>query len=225
MTDQPWMKFYPRDWRADQALRVSSLAARGLWMEMLCVMHEASPYGHLLVAGQPVGNAVLARLVGATVEEVEALLLELQGAGVFRLTRQGVVYSKRMTDDHKRAVKGRKDKLEALEKSKGNPSPSRGNASPPTTQKAEGRAKSKGPNSPLDLSVPKNEFSGPKEVRDAFLAKMDDHWVRAYIDPCAWQDVPERGLIPATHFAAGKITREAARVLAALGLSVLDRAA
>lgn len=27
---RPWMKFYPRDWRGDQALRAVSLTARGL---------------------------------------------------------------------------------------------------------------------------------------------------------------------------------------------------
>ena len=40
---QPWIKFYPRDWRGDQALRVVSLAARGLWIEMLSIMHEGQP--------------------------------------------------------------------------------------------------------------------------------------------------------------------------------------
>ena len=46
MSVYPWLKFYPRDWRGDQALRLVSLHARGLWIELLCVMHEATPYGH-----------------------------------------------------------------------------------------------------------------------------------------------------------------------------------
>jgi hypothetical protein len=45
------MKFYPSDWRSDPMLRLCSLAARGLWMEMMCLMHEAEPYGSLLVNG------------------------------------------------------------------------------------------------------------------------------------------------------------------------------
>jgi replicative DNA helicase len=60
----PWLKFYPRDWRGDQALRAVSIAARGLWIEMLCVMHEASPYGHLILGGRAVSNDVLARVAG-----------------------------------------------------------------------------------------------------------------------------------------------------------------
>ena len=66
----PWMKFYPRDWRGDQALRIVSLSARGLWIECLSVMHEATPYGHLVVNGRPVGDDALARMVGASGDEV-----------------------------------------------------------------------------------------------------------------------------------------------------------
>lgn len=225
MSGQPWMKFYPRDWRGDQALRLVSLRARGLWIEMLCVMHEATPYGHLLVGGQPVGDAALARLVGSNIEEVQALLVELRDAGVYRQTRGGVVYSKRMTDDHKRSIEGRKAKLEAIENKKGNRGPSRVPVRPPPTQKPEARAEVEGLNSPSTLCRAKNDFLGPKEVRDAFLAKHGEDWVRSYLDPCAWQDVPERALIPATSMAGRKLIREARAVLSALGLVVLEKAA
>lgn len=50
----PWMKFYPADWRADPGLRMcSGCCARGMWMEMLCLMHEAMPRGFLKLAGAP----------------------------------------------------------------------------------------------------------------------------------------------------------------------------
>lgn len=146
MSDRPWMKFYPRDWRGDQALRVVSLAARGLWMEMLCVMHEASPYGHLLIGAQPVEDAVLARLAGTSVEEVQALLVELQAANVYRRTRAGVIYSKRMVADHKRSNEGRKAKKSAIaqtnENTEENPGPSRAPSRVASTQKPESREQS-----------------------------------------------------------------------------------
>ena len=224
MSSQPWMKFYPRDWRGDQALRVVSLAARGLWMEMLCVMHEGAPYGHLTVGGQPLSDAALARLVGTGVEEVQALLVELRAAGVFRQTRGGVVYSKRMTDDHKRSVQGRRDKVEALEKIGKIPGPSSPPGRGPTTQKAEARAKVEGLQ-PSTLSEAKNDFSGPKAIREAFAKEMGEPWTRAYIDPAGWQDVPERALVPATGTAGRKIAGEARRVLSALKLIVLEKAA
>ena len=140
----PWMKFYPRDWRGDQALRAVSIAARGLWIECLCIMHEAKPYGHLLVNGQKVEDDTLARMAGVSVDEVQTLMSELQQAGVFSLTRKGVVFSRRMTKDFSRSQKGRKsaylrysqDTEDKQETTRPNGSPSR----VPTTQKPEARS-------------------------------------------------------------------------------------
>ena len=225
MSSQPWIKFYPRDWRGDQALRLVSLQARGLWMEMLCVMHEATPYGHLTVNGQPVGDADLARLVGATVAEVQALLVELRAAGVCRQTRGGVIYSKRLIADDKRSKEGRKAKVEALEKLGKNPRPSRVPTRPPTTQKPEARVEVEGPYSPSTLYEGEKIFLGPKEIRDAFCALMGEEWCRSYLDRCGWQDVPERALIPATGTAGRKIIGEGRAVLAKFKLTVLEKSA
>lgn len=222
---KPWLKFYPRDWRGDQALRVVSLAARGLWMDMITIMYEATPYGHLIVGDQPVSDADLARLAGSSVEEVQALLVELLGARVARKTRGGVIYSKRMIADDAKAKAGRKAKMQALEDARENPPPSRLPSSPPSPQRPEARAKSEGPNSPSDLSEAKRNFLGPQDVRDEFVARFGDDWVRTYVDRCAWQDVPERALIPATGVAATKMRREARDLLIKLGIAVLEKAA
>lgn len=225
MTGQPWIKFYPRDWRGDQALRVVSLAARGLWMEMLCIMHEASPRGHLLIGASAVTDDALARAVGARTEEVQALLVELHDAGVFDRSRKGVILSRRMIADERRSKAGRDAKLQAIEEAKKNNAPSRSPSRVASTQKPESRGKDKGPCSPLSLPEAKNEFLGPKEVRLAFLAKLGEGWCVSYLDRCGWQDVPERALIPATRTAAAKIIADGRAVLADLGLSVLERAA
>jgi hypothetical protein len=108
LSAQPWMKFYPRDWRGDQALRAVSVAARGFWMECLCIMHEAKPYGHLLLNGEKAEGDTLARMTGTSTEEASALIAELTKAGVLSVTNKGVVFSRRMTKDFSRATKGRK---------------------------------------------------------------------------------------------------------------------
>lgn len=141
----PWMKFYPRDWRGDQSLRAVSIAARGLWMECLCIMHEAKPYGHLLLNGEPVEDATLARMCGAQVDEVSALMAELRQAGVLSVTGKGVIFSRRMTKDHARAAKGRKSAqkrwAQDAEKQGIKSGPNRSPNSNPTTQKPEARKK------------------------------------------------------------------------------------
>jgi len=103
--NRPWLKFYPSDWRADPALRMCSVAARGMWMEMLCLMHEAEPRGSLLINGQPVSVKQLASLAGVSVREATALVSELEEAGVFSREDNGTIYSRRMRRDEEKATK------------------------------------------------------------------------------------------------------------------------
>lgn len=105
----PWMRWYPADWRSDPRLRMCSLSARGLWIELIGLMHEATPYGHLLVSGVRPNNAQIASLVGAPEEQVVQAMAELSSAGVFSTNKDGVVYSRRMTRDHKKAATARKN--------------------------------------------------------------------------------------------------------------------
>jgi len=102
MNKLPWFKFYPADWRAEPALRMVSLEARGFWIECLCIMHEAEPYGHLIVRGTPVEVASMAAIVGASDQTVRSCLHELEEAGALSRTRDGVIYSRRMVRDAKR---------------------------------------------------------------------------------------------------------------------------
>lgn len=108
MEARPWFKFYPRDWRADEELRICSLAARGLWIELLALMHVAKPYGHLLINGQAPTDAQIAVLTGCPSDQITALSGELESSGVFSRTRAGVIYSRRMVRDEKRRLKGHK---------------------------------------------------------------------------------------------------------------------
>lgn len=112
---RPSFQFYPGDWLHDIGVRACSLAARGLWMDMLSFMHQANPYGHLLLptvgedggkdGGKDILKAILppilARMVGSTSEEVERLLAELEQAEVFSRTAEGVIFSRRMVQDEK----------------------------------------------------------------------------------------------------------------------------
>lgn len=81
------------------------------------------------------------------------------------------------------------------------------------------------PSGQSTLCEAKNDFVGPKEVRDAFVASLGEPWCRSYLDRCAWQDVPEKALTPATRQAAGKLRGDARRLLESLGIILLERAA
>ncbi len=109
MSEKPWMKFFPADWRADPALRMCSVAARGVWMEVLCLMHEAAPRGSLLVNGQPVSERQLASLCGITPRETAACMHELQEAGVYSTDSDGTIFSRRMRRDDEKALRDKRN--------------------------------------------------------------------------------------------------------------------
>lgn len=98
---RPAFQFYPADWRKDVELRSCSVAARGLWMDMLCIAHECMPYGRLTVNGKAMTAAQIAGQVGLTPAQCAKLLRELLDNGVARMTDDGVIYSKRMVDDER----------------------------------------------------------------------------------------------------------------------------
>jgi hypothetical protein len=96
---RPAFQFYPGDWLRATELRACSVGARGLWIDMICLMHEGSPYGHLKVGGKVIHAANLARMVGATLSEAEGWLGELEEAGVFSRDDAGCIFSRRMVRD------------------------------------------------------------------------------------------------------------------------------
>ena len=98
---RPAFQFYPADWRKDVELRSCSIAARGLWIDMLCIAHECEPYGHLVVNGRAMTPAQIAGQVGLSAAQCKALVQELLDNGVARCTDEGVIYSKRMVDDER----------------------------------------------------------------------------------------------------------------------------
>lgn len=100
---RPAFQFYPGDWLRSTDLRSCSVAARGLWMDMLCLMHEGTPYGYLRVGNKDILPPILAKMVGETVENVEIWLKELENSGVFsrKPEKTGCIYSRRMVKDEK----------------------------------------------------------------------------------------------------------------------------
>lgn len=103
MAGVTYSKFFWADHRSDPCVRMCGAGARGLWIEMLALMAEAIPQGHLLVNGKPPTDAQLAVLTAIPPDQIASFLTELDSAGVFSRTAKGVIYSRRMTRDAKKA--------------------------------------------------------------------------------------------------------------------------
>jgi hypothetical protein len=122
---QPWRKWYPQDWRADAPLRMCSYAARGLWADILTLMHESNEVGFLLVEGVAPTPRQLVGLLGGSEKEITKLLAELAAAKVFSVVggkmpddvralippdiEEGVILSRRMVRDEAKATKDREN--------------------------------------------------------------------------------------------------------------------
>jgi hypothetical protein len=102
MSGVGYSKFFWSDWRSDPKLRMCSLAARGLWIDMLSLMAEASPKGDLRIGDAPMTIVQLATVIGSSIADVETAFAELEKVGVFSRTRAGVVYSRRIRRDENR---------------------------------------------------------------------------------------------------------------------------
>ena len=111
MTDEPaWVKWHFAKWRGDAGLRLCSLAARGLWADLLAIMAECRPYGHLVVQGQKPTDSEIAAMVGNTTSrEVAKCLGQLERFGVFSLADGDVIYNRRMVRDHAARERGKAD--------------------------------------------------------------------------------------------------------------------
>jgi hypothetical protein len=106
----PWIKWYPTDWRADPRLRMCSLAARGLWIDLLGYMHEGEPYGYLTINDLPPSIEDVAALVGRPLGEVRRAMAELKARQVFSSDAlQGTLYSRRMVRDNEKADRDRRN--------------------------------------------------------------------------------------------------------------------
>lgn len=111
---RPFLQFYTRDWRSDTRLRACSFAARGLWIEMMAIMHEAAYCGVLAVGNDRLTERNLAAIAIQTgapggAAEVRKLLAELKRNGVYSIADDGAIYSRRMVRDEEKRVRNREN--------------------------------------------------------------------------------------------------------------------
>lgn len=128
MAEHRWSKFWWQDWANDKPLHLCSYAARGLWMDMLCIMSCSDPFGFLKINGVNITISELATLTNGKEKVVANLVEELRSKGVFSVDGSGAIFSRRLCRDKELSDKGRKDKLEGLHGNGASP-PSRGPSS------------------------------------------------------------------------------------------------
>lgn len=95
---RPALLFYTGDWKKDPQLSQCSPATRGIWVDLLCAMHDDDECGRL--AGD---EAALARIGRCTVAELRDCVAELKATKTATVTfRNGRVtlVNRRMSREH-----------------------------------------------------------------------------------------------------------------------------
>lgn len=99
MAKAPYFPFYPGDWMKDPSLSMCAPATRGIWSDLLCVIHELNQ------GGTASGSAEqLARACRCTVAEFVAAADELAATGTADISQRNGryhIHSRRMERDLK----------------------------------------------------------------------------------------------------------------------------
>lgn len=103
----PAFQFYPGDWMKDPDLRRCSLAARGVWVDMLCLMFECEQRGVLATGGSPWSRTDVAQAVGGNGDVTLRCIDELVAKGVCKVREDGALYSKRQVEDEEKRAETR----------------------------------------------------------------------------------------------------------------------
>jgi hypothetical protein len=154
----PSFQFYPGDWQRDP-VSGCSLAAQGLWLRMMLVMHDSDRYGYLSINGVPMPPDLVAARCGTILDQYTTLLAELDRAGVPSRNDKGIIFSRRMVRDAKIREIARKNGLKG-----GNP-----RLNPPVNPPDIPHLKRKGK---MKIS-PEGEGSGERANGDAAPTRAD----------------------------------------------------
>ena len=133
----PAIQFYPGDWHKDQGVQALDLAQRGAWFELLLMMHDSDERGVLLVNGQPMPDAVIARRLGLDNQSANQILTTLLTYGVAsRRESDGALFCRRMVKDENlrqvRTAAGKKGGNPRLLNQTANQTPTTGDKQTPT---------------------------------------------------------------------------------------------
>lgn len=95
----PAIHFYPGDWRKDPGIQSLDFADRGIWFEILLLMHESDERGVLLLNGKQMPSKCLSKILGVAENLLEECLARLLEYGVASRREDGALVCRRMVRD------------------------------------------------------------------------------------------------------------------------------
>ena len=109
MSKLPAIQFYPGDWRKDVGVQSLSYHDRGVWFEMLMLMHESPVRGKLMIGDKGATEELIAGVLHIDVDSFKATVSTLLERGVcVRDSRTGALMNRRMVRDEDERSKNRR---------------------------------------------------------------------------------------------------------------------
>lgn len=97
----PAFQFYPADWKKDIKVQTLSFEERGIWFEILCLMHESEDRGKLVINKKPMDEEMISRLISCDLETLKKALKKILELGVAYKDKNEIIFNKRMVNDEK----------------------------------------------------------------------------------------------------------------------------
>lgn len=139
LTDQPYLPLYVDDWMNNNKLKMCSLEARGLMIQIMCVLHKEETYGKILLKQKFKQNestplnfaSQLARLCMANLLEIQKPFYELLEEEVLEIEEEWLICPRMVKDAY-------------ISQTRANAGKAGGKASQLKTKKDESFAEAKG---------------------------------------------------------------------------------
>lgn len=109
MSKLPAIQFYPGDWRKDVGVQSLTFHDRGVWFEMLMLMHESPVRGKLMIGGKAASDELISSVLHIDLETFRGTVTTLLDRGICdRDSRTGALMNRRMVRDEQDRSKNRK---------------------------------------------------------------------------------------------------------------------
>ncbi len=161
MSKLPALQFYVGDWRKDPGVQSLDYESRGVWLEILCLMHESEDRGKLVLNDRPMPLEALAQILGIDQAKLKQIVSKLEAYGVASRDESGALVNRRMCRDEKvlqaRREAGRKGgRAYSPSKAQANAKQTR----PPSISSSISSSISDPPKAPLPLADWLGEYGG-----------------------------------------------------------------
>ena len=188
---RPAQQWYWDDWFSEFSLRLCSLAARGLWIDMLGIMFKAEIRGTLTVNGRQIDSKELAKICNVSEQIINKCIDELEGREVFSRLPDRTIINRRMFNESERkeeiskirSIAGKKGAEKRWQKNSKNDGKKIAKiaASSPTSSSTS-ISFSKNKDLPLPNWLPKEEFNEYQKMRQKIKKPMTDRAIELAIE-------------------------------------------